>query len=161
MNAFLRAWSILIVAAKRLLAQRGLALATLLGLVAAVALITSIPLYSEAVYDRALSEGLFSDTPRYRGEAVRPPVTLLFRYAGSFTGPVQWETLQPLGAYFDDDLYRDLRLPPSPDAPQVRMYNSGLFGIYAAGDAEAVATRPPCLAWAWPPWATWNGISRS
>ena len=143
MNTLLRVWSILTVAAKRLLAQRGLALATLLGLVAAVALTTSIPLYAEAVYYRVLSEGLFSETPRYRGEAVRPPVALLFRYVGSFSGPLQWEALQPLDAYFGHDLYRDLRLPPASDAPAVRMFNSGLFGIYYASDVEAVTTKPP------------------
>ena len=86
MNTLLRIWSILVVAAKRLLAQRGLALATLLGLVAAVALTTSIPLYTEAVYYRILSEGLFSDAPGFKGAAVRPPIALLFRYVGSFTG---------------------------------------------------------------------------
>jgi putative ABC transport system permease protein len=143
MNILLRAWSILIVAAKRLLAQRGLALATLLGLVAAVALTTSIPLYAEAVYYRVLSEGFFEETTRYRDAALRPPAVLLFRYVGSITGPVQWETLQPLDTYFDYDLYRDLRLPPSPDARQVRMFNSGILGIFAAADAEVVTTKPP------------------
>ena len=49
MNALLRTWYLLSVAARRLLAQRGLALATLLGLVAAVALTISIPLYADAV----------------------------------------------------------------------------------------------------------------
>ena len=143
MNAFLRAWSILIVAVKRLLAQRGLALATLLGLVAAVALTTSIPLYAEAVYYRVLSEGLFSDATGYKGDAIRPPVTLLFRYVGSFTGPVQWEALQLLNAYADYDLYRDLRLPPSPELSQVRMVNTGILGIYTAADIEVVTTKPP------------------
>jgi putative ABC transport system permease protein len=143
MNALLRAWSILIVAVKRLLAQRGLVLATLLGLVAAVALATSIPLYAEAVYYRVLSEGLFADTKRYREAALRPPAVLLFRYLGSVTGPVQWETLQPLESYFDYDLYRDLDLPPSPDARPVRMLNSGILGIFAAADAEVVTTKPP------------------
>ena len=87
MNILLRFWSIFVVAAKRLLAQRGLALATLLGLVAAVALTTSIPLYAEAVYYRVLSEGLFTETTRHRDAALRPPAVLLFRYVGSFTGP--------------------------------------------------------------------------
>ncbi len=143
MNALLRAWSILIVAVKRLLAQRGLVLAMLLGLVVAVALTTSIPLYAEAVYYRVLTEGLFADTRRYRDAALRPPAVLLFRYVGSATGPVQWEALQTLDTYLDHDLYRDLRLPPSPNAGQVRMVNSGILGIYTVADTEVVTTKSP------------------
>ena len=96
----LRTWAILIVAIKRTLAQRGLALATLLGLVVTIALVLSIPLYSEAVYYRVLSEGLFSDAPSYRGKVLRPPVALLFKYTGSFTGPVQWDSVQTSGYLF-------------------------------------------------------------
>ena len=143
MNALLRAWSILIIALKRLLAQRGLVLAMLLGLVAAVALTTSIPLYAEAVYYRMLSEGLFADTRRYRDADLRPPAVLLFRYMGASTGPLQWEALQTLNTYFDHDLYNDLRLPASPNAGQVRMYNSGILGIYNASDAEVITEKSP------------------
>jgi putative ABC transport system permease protein len=143
MNTLSRARSILIVAVKRLLAQRGLALATLLGLVAAVALTTSIPLYAEAVYYRVLSEGLFEETTRHQDAALRPPAVLLFRYVGSSTGPVQWESIQPLGTYFDHDLYRDLHLQPSPDARQVRMLNSGILGIFDSADAAVVTTKQP------------------
>ena len=51
-HTVLRIWAIIIIAIKRTLAQRGLVLATLLGLVVAIALVLSIPLYSEAVYYR-------------------------------------------------------------------------------------------------------------
>ena len=49
MRIVLRAWAILIVAAKRLVAQRGLALAVILGLIVAVALGVSLPLYADAM----------------------------------------------------------------------------------------------------------------
>ena len=83
MKITLHLWATATIAFKRLLAQRGLALATLLGLVAAMSLTMSIPLYAEGVYYRILSAGLFSDTPRYRGQSLRPPLALLFRYTGS------------------------------------------------------------------------------
>ena len=90
LKLLLRLWAACMLAFKRLLAQRRLALAILLGLVVAIALVMSIPLYAEATYYRVLSEGLFSDTPQYRGLLIRPPVALLLRYSGSFTAPVQW-----------------------------------------------------------------------
>ena len=89
---FARALAILLIAAKRLIAQRGLALATLIGLTIAIGLTISVPLYAESVYYNVLSEGLFSNAPRYQGDSLRPPVSLLFRYTGSFTGPSSGRT---------------------------------------------------------------------
>ena len=54
MQLIMRIWAVFVVAAKRLLAQRWLALATALGLVMSVALALSIPLYADAVYYRVL-----------------------------------------------------------------------------------------------------------
>jgi putative ABC transport system permease protein len=142
-RALQRVRAVLTVAAKRLVAQRGLALATLLGLVTVVALIMSIPLYAEGVYYRVLSEGLFSDTPRYRGQAVRPPVSLLFRYVGAFSGPLEWLDVAALDDYLTGPVYRDLRLPPSPDAAGARMFNTGLFGLYTPEDVDVVTETSP------------------
>ena len=58
MGVVLRSWAIVVVAAKRLLAQRWLALALMLGLITAIALVMSIPLYADAVYYRILQEDL-------------------------------------------------------------------------------------------------------
>ncbi len=143
LKPFLRLWSSCLIAFKRLLALRGLALAILLGLVVVIALVMSIPLYAEATYYRMLSEGLFSDTPRYRGQTIRPPVALLFRYSGSFTGPVQWEHVGPLDSYFADQVYRDLKLPPAPDVPGARMFNTGTLGLFSAQDADKVTEIQP------------------
>ncbi len=131
------------IATKRLRAQRGLALATLLGLVTAIALTMSIPLYAEGVYYRMLSEGLFSEQPRYRGQAVRPPVALLFRYIGSFTGPLQWPDIGRLDAYFDEQVFQDLKLPPSPKTSSARMFNTGLFGLFKPADAALITEQAP------------------
>ena len=62
MGFILRIWATVVVAIKRLFSQRGLALATTLGLVAAVALVMSVPTYADAVYYRMLRAGLF-DAP--------------------------------------------------------------------------------------------------
>jgi len=141
----MRATSTLKVAVKRLLAQPGLMLATLLGLVMVAALVMSIPMYAEGVYYRVLSEGLFSDAPSFRGKVVRPPVAVLYRYVGAFTGPLQWDDVAPLDRFFQDDVYEHLHLPASPDASSVHMFNTGLFGFFPERDADVLATKPPEL----------------
>ena len=57
-RAYLRTRAILVVAVKRLLAQPLLSLATLVGLTVAVALVLTIPIYSESVAFRILTERL-------------------------------------------------------------------------------------------------------
>ncbi|HQH39936.1 MAG TPA: FtsX-like permease family protein [Anaerolineae bacterium] len=143
LKLLLRLWDSWTIALKRLLAQRGLALAILLGLVIVIALVMSIPLYAEATYYRMLSAGLFSATPQYRGLAVRPPVALLFRYSGSFTVPQQWEGISPLDTYFQAQVYRDLALQPAPNVPGARLFNTGTFGLFSVQDAAKVTEIQP------------------
>ena len=143
LKILLRLWAVVVIAIKRLLAHHGLALATLMGLVVIIALVMSIPLYAEATYYRVLSEGLFSSTPQYRGMVIRPPVALLLRYSGSFTAPKEWEDIGPLDTYFDAQVYRDLKLQPSPNLPSVRLFNTGTFGLFAAQDAGKVTDIQP------------------
>ena len=54
----LRFLSIIPVTLKRIISQRGLSLAILLGLSAAVALMMSIPLYADAVYLRTFHQDI-------------------------------------------------------------------------------------------------------
>ena len=84
MRFLLRTWAIFSVATRRLLSQRGLALATALGLVASVAIVMSIPLYTDAVYYRILQDELTE--PTAEGELKRPPFAFMFRYVGSLYG---------------------------------------------------------------------------
>ncbi len=75
MNFLLRMWATLQIAVRRIFAQRWLALATALGLVASIALIMSIPLYSDAVYYRILQENL-GQTDETTGDYRAPPSPL-------------------------------------------------------------------------------------
>ncbi|MCB0065116.1 MAG: hypothetical protein KDE19_23495, partial [Caldilineaceae bacterium] len=58
MKFVLRSLSIFAVAVRRLFSQRGLALATAVGLVASIALVMSVPLYTDAVYYSILQDEL-------------------------------------------------------------------------------------------------------
>jgi putative ABC transport system permease protein len=107
MSFFYRLRAIFTLTFKRLLAQRGLTAATLLGLVTAVALIMTVPLYADAVYFRILEEELSQNADRTN----RPPFTYLYDYVGSWAGPLQWEAIQPLDQYLAGQGSRDLGLP--------------------------------------------------
>jgi len=105
---FWRIWSIARVAAKRLVAERGLASATALGLVAAVALTMSVPLYADAVYFRLLREAILGQEAPPRDT----PLSFRFRYVGARDGALQWEDVQALDAYLAGEAAETLRLPP-------------------------------------------------
>ena len=118
MSVFLRMWAILVVAAKRLLSQRWLALATLLGLAISVALIMSIPLYADAVYYRILRDELSARYETVGGSPAaaarlrqRPPFAFMFRYMGTLHGSLEWEDVQAVDAYLSGPAGAALGLP--------------------------------------------------
>lgn len=109
MRIVLRGWAILIVAAKRLLAQRGLALAVIIGLVAAVGLAVSLPLYADAVNYRVLQEQLTAKSNS--AIASRPPFAFMFMYMGGLNGPLEWADTEPADDYLRHRVAADLGLP--------------------------------------------------
>jgi hypothetical protein len=82
MKVIMRAVAIFVVALKRLLSQPGLALATGIGLVAAIALTMSVPLYADAVYYRTLRAGLFDKPDEEFATRPRPPPATACRLGG-------------------------------------------------------------------------------
>ena len=72
MNAILRFFSIFIVTARRLIAQRGLALATTVGLVVGVAIAMSIPIYADAVYQRIFKAQVETGETGAQGRLAHP-----------------------------------------------------------------------------------------
>jgi len=111
MSSILRLWAIFVVTIKRVLTQRGLALATSLGLVAAVALTMSIPIYADAVYQNILKREVADSSPGEGKQATRPPFAFMFRYVGSWSGPVQWDKIKPLDNYMSGPVTASLGLP--------------------------------------------------
>lgn len=101
--------AIVTVALKRLFAQRGLALAIMIGLVVSISLIMSIPLYADAVYYRILQNEL--QAPQTTGGIQRPPFAYMFRYVGSTYGAKEWEDLQPVDTYLTGPAAANLGLP--------------------------------------------------
>ena len=106
MSFFYRLRAIFTITFKRLWAQRSLTLMTLLGLVTAVALIMTVPLYADAVYFRILQEELSANA----AQGQRPPFAYLYDYVGSWAGPRQWQDIQAVDPYLTDRASHDLGL---------------------------------------------------
>lgn len=142
MSLLSRVWSICIVAFKRLITHLGLTLAASLGLVAAIALIMSIPLYADAVYYRLLYEGALGDEAAVTGGEHRP-FALLFRYVGKSSDPRQWEDVLPVDQYLFTRAPGELGLPVR---LAVRSFSTDNVRLFASQDAAYESSREP-LSW--------------
>ncbi|MBI1296385.1 FtsX-like permease family protein [bacterium] len=125
MRSLLRTWAIVVVAAKRLLAQRWLALATITGLVAAISLVISIPLYADAVYYRILERQLAAENSS--DFVKRPPFVFMFRYIGAFHGPVDIEEVSQVDNYLSGPAADELGMPNTRIVRYVKTDNLRLF----------------------------------
>lgn len=126
---FYRLRAIVRITLKRLSAQPGLTLATLLGLVTAVALITTVPLYADAVSFRILQERLAADAE----EARLPAFAYMYRYVGAWNGPLQWEDKAALDEYLTERASSDLGLPLE---MMTRHFETGKFQLFPAGETN-------------------------
>ncbi|HXF62932.1 MAG TPA: FtsX-like permease family protein, partial [Caldilineaceae bacterium] len=141
MRLILRSLAIFAVAARRLLSQRGLAISTALGLVASVAIVMSIPLYSNAVYYQVLQEELTTTTEE--GAITRPPFAFMFRYVGSLYGLLQYEDIQQVDAYLWEQAPELLGLPLE---QKVRYMRTDNFRLFPTADVAYADVKDP-LAW--------------
>lgn len=138
MRVVLRSLSIVAVATRRLFAQRGLALATAVGLVAAVAIVMSIPLYTDAVYYRVLREEL--TRPEDQSALARPPFAFMYRYVGSLYGTKEWEDVEQVDVYLTENAPDILALPHQWTTRYFRTEN---FRLYPTGNLEYADVTDP------------------
>ncbi len=126
---YFRTRAVVVVAIKRLLAQPLLSLATVLGLTVAVALVLTIPIYSESVAFRVLTERLTEGPDRIN----RPPFSFLFSYIGSWNEPVNWEDTLELDRYLREEGGTALGLQST---LVVRHLETRNFRLYPAGETN-------------------------
>ena len=104
MTLLLRFFASVVIVSRRLIAQWGLAVVTLIGLVVSISMMLSIPLYADAVYHRTFLEKV--------GQVgignARQPFSFVFAYAGTWYGNRQWDDIQPLDAYLKSDVQNAL-----------------------------------------------------
>jgi len=125
MNFLHRIWGLITTIPGRLKAQWGLVLAAILGLVSSISLILSIPLYADSIYYQILQTNL--DTSQMEGTLPRPPFAFLFNYYGGWTGPLQWEDIQDVDAYFAEGAVDELGLPLEVSVRYISTDNFSLF----------------------------------
>jgi len=129
LNMILIVLSILSTALRRLRANLGLALCALIALLAAVALAVSIPVYAEAANLRLLRDEIAKQEQR----AGRSPFALLFRYVGSWNGPLEWERVEAVDSYVRGPGIQFLGLPVEGVGRHVRTSEFRLFPPPSAG----------------------------
>ena len=129
--------SLFIVAAKRLWHQRLLMLCLLVGLVVAVGLLSSIPLYTDAVNNRLL-QGQLTEAGTYR-----PPFAFLWRYIGAWHGEITLAEYAPLDEYLTQQAPGVVGLPSE---DQIRHVSTAKLRLFP-GEEGAFTDDVPLL-WA-------------
>lgn len=142
MNFFSRTFAIFAVAIRRLLSQRGLALATAAGLVVSIALVMSVPLYTDAVYYEVLK----TELSQGQGESAglrRPPFAFMFRYVGSLYGLKELDDIEAVDSYLTGEGTAALGLP---HLFTVRYAKTDNFRLFPTDQVAYADVRDP-LAW--------------
>ncbi|MEA3346120.1 MAG: FtsX-like permease family protein [Chloroflexota bacterium] len=140
MGLFLNFFSVLWLSMKRLWSNKALTVAIILGLIVAVALVTGVPLYSDAVSYQLMREELSQIQTEGR---TRPPFAFMYRYVGAWHGAVEWEDFTPLDSYFAGQGPATIGLPLELRARHVKTDN---FRLFPASEAEYADIRKP-LEW--------------
>ena len=123
------------VAVRRLWHQRGLALSLLLGLVTAVALTVSVPIYADAVSYRILHDRLYNNP-----NDPSPPFSFLFRYVGSWHGYIEWDETRDIDEYITTSVAAQLDLPQE---QLVRHFKTDVMRLFPASDTTYAAADQP------------------
>jgi putative ABC transport system permease protein len=129
--------SLFTLAAKRLWNLRLLMLALMLGLIAAVGIMSSVPMYADATQNRLL-QGELTETGTHR-----PPFAFLWRYVGVWSGNITLDEYAPVDAYLREQAPGVIGLP----AQQiVRHVSSDKLRLFASGETNFDDNAP--LLWA-------------
>ncbi|MGE5223963.1 MAG: FtsX-like permease family protein [Omnitrophica WOR_2 bacterium] len=140
MNILLSIWAVFSITARRLAAQKILALASLSALVISVALVMSVPLYADAIYYRVFKESINKDATKDTGAIPRPPFALMFRYVGSFNGSKEWEDVRPVDSYFTGAARNAFGLPVQLLA---RFFSTDTFSLFPTQDLAYHGIKKP------------------
>ncbi|MHB0858338.1 MAG: ABC transporter permease [Anaerolineae bacterium] len=133
--------SIFLIAAKRLWNNKGLTLCSIIGLVTAVALISSVPLYTDAANFKVLKEKLSQNSEDATQR--RPPFAFMYRYIGAWHGAVDIEDFDPVDAYATRSVPGVIGLPAESLVRHVKTDN---FSLFPLSDVAYIGLRQP-LGW--------------
>jgi putative ABC transport system permease protein len=112
-------------------------LATTVGLIVVISLTVSVPMYSDAVYNRILHNQV-----TVWGDNRRPPFAYMYRYVGSESDAVDWQTVARI------DQMMQVQVPGMLGMPRqllVRYFASAAYPLFANKDAAYKDQRQPVL----------------
>jgi putative ABC transport system permease protein len=150
MNLQRRFIPILVIVARRLFAQRGLALITLLGLAAAISITVSIPMYTDAVFFQSMRQELSNKSENFI--TTRSPFSFYFVYNSSLRKPLTWAEMTPVGDYMTRAVAPGLGMPKKFLIEYIR---TDAFKLYPQGTSAYSDTDTP-LEWMY--FATLSGV---
>jgi len=133
--------SIVFLSAKRLWNNKGLTICSIIGLITAVALISSIPLYTDAANFKVLQEELSGADEE--GGPSRPPFAFMYRYIGAWHGAVDSSDFDPVNEYILESVPGIIGLPIEKSTRYVKTDN---FSLFPASEADYIGLRQP-LGW--------------
>jgi putative ABC transport system permease protein len=137
MRTLFKLISLTTLATRRIWNHRLLMLCLLLGLVIAVGLLSSVPLYADAVQNKLLQGELTE------AGTVRPPFAFLWRYAGVWHGSITWDAYTPVDAYLSEQAPSMLDMPVE---FQTRHVATDKLRLFPTEDAAFIPDEP--LMWA-------------
>ena len=138
----LQVWATGRIAYKRLLTQRFLGLASIVGLMVASGFIFSVPLYADATYFRLLREELLVD--REVELAQKPvdyaPLAFVFELKAAGRNSPQWKNVLEVDEYLSNAALRRLGFPVS---QMVRRFRTDGYPMFAPRDPGNPGTQYP------------------
>jgi putative ABC transport system permease protein len=143
MRIIYRFWAIFVIAAKRILSQPWMALATVMGMIFAISLTMSVPLYASSVYNQIFLQRVGGGTD---GRSVQgfPPFTFLFTYDSNILGNLEYENVEAVNKFLDLETERQLGLARYTN---VRYFSTDPLALFPADVKQFPDDQKPLL-WA-------------
>src|SRR5215207_596285 len=112
-SLFLRIWATAGIAFKRLLTQRFLSFASIVGYMIASGFILSVPLYADATYFRLLREELLAGNEiQLKQKPVDyAPLSFVFEQKAAGKNSPQWKNVEDVDRYLSGAALRTIELP--------------------------------------------------
>lgn len=135
----MRLFAVVAVAFKRLWSNKGLTFCSVFGLTMAVALISCIPLYTDAANLTVLEQEL----EQAQQSRNRPPFAFMYRYIGAWNEPIELEDYRAVNDYLTQSAPGIIGLPVS---LTTRYIKTDDFSMFPASEAIYAGLRQP-LGW--------------
>ena len=136
----LQIWATAGIAFKRLLTQRFLSLASIVGLMIASGFILSVPLYADATYFRLLREELLAghETDLTQKPVDYAPLAFVFEQKAAGKNSPQWKNVEKVDDYLSNAALRTLELPV---LQVVRRFRTDGYPMYPPRDINNPGTQ--------------------